>query len=620
MNNPSRIQLLSAQLANQIAAGEVIERPASVVKELIENSLDAKATNIEIDIDRGGSQRICIQDNGSGIPKEDLVLALSRHATSKIRDIDDLEKILSLGFRGEALASISSVARVALSSRARDSDAGWQINSDGHSVSDTPIPTPHPTGTTIEVCDLFFNTPARRKFLRTEQTEFNHIEEITKRIALSFFETGFALRHNKKVIYQVRPAVTDQTKQQRVAEICGDTFIENSLYIDMEAINLRLWGWISLPTFSRSQTDLQYFYVNGRVVRDRLVNHAVRQAYQDVLFNNRHPAFVLFLEIDPSLVDVNAHPTKHEVRFRESRSVHDFLYRNIHKAINEIKPNPQTQAAKIPATKIPEPEILKKEDIVLPEVTPIASAKQFQYQPTQQKINLQQVQEQMAVYNALHGNAEKETTATSITTSPAAAKEVPTDFPLGFALAQLHGIYILAQNEHGLVLVDIHAAHERITYERMKVQLQTNGLQIQTLLIPITIQLNEIEANLVEQQNELFSQNGFLIERMAATTIVVREIPSLLAKFDIQQIVLDLIADLKTHDHTNRVTDMINEMFGNMACKRSIRANRSMTVAEMNALLREMEHTPNSNQCNHGRPTWSQLSIDELDKLFLRGR
>lgn len=611
MNNPSRIQLLSAQLANQIAAGEVIERPASVVKELLENSLDANATNIEIDIDRGGSQRICIQDNGNGIPKEDLILALSRHATSKIRDIDDLEKILSLGFRGEALASISSVARVALSSRARDSDAGWQINSDGHSVSDTPIPTPHPTGTTIEVCDLFFNTPARRKFLRTEQTEFNHIEEITKRIALSFFETGFALRHNKKVIYQVRPAIDDKTKQQRVAEICGDAFIENSLYIDMEAVNLRLWGWISLPTFSRSQADLQYFYVNGRVVRDRLVNHAVRQAYQDVLFNNRHPAFVLFLDIDPSLVDVNAHPTKHEVRFRESRSVHDFLFRSIHKAINEIKPNPQTQAAKIPA-----PEILNQDVFNLQETTATTPTKQFHYQPpTQQKINLHQVQDQMAVYKALHGNENN-----TFKTESTIIKEEPKDFPLGFALAQLHGIYILAQNEHGLVLVDIHAAHERITYERMKIQQQTIGLQIQTLLIPITITLTEADANLAEQEQELFSKNGFLIERMAATTIAVREIPNLLAKFDIQQMVLDLIADLKIHDYTNRVTDVINEMFGNMACRSSIRANRNMTVHEMNALLREMEQTPNSNQCNHGRPTWSQLSIDELDKLFLRGR
>jgi DNA mismatch repair protein MutL len=617
-----RIKLLSTQLANQIAAGEVIERPASVVKELIENSLDALANNIEIDIEKGGSQRIRIQDNGKGIVKEDLILAMSRHATSKIHNVEDLENIMSLGFRGEALASISSVARVTLNSRTVDDQSGWQVQSDGHTISSEPIPSAHPQGTTIDVCDLFFNTPARRKFLRTENTEFNHIEEITKRIALSFFNTGFVLRHNKKIIYQVKSAQNDLAKQQRVAEICGHTFIDNALYIDMEATGLRLWGWISLPTFSRSQADLQYFYVNGRVVRDRFVNHAVKQAYQDVLYGGRHPAFVLFLELDPSMVDVNAHPTKHEVRFRESRLVHDFIYRNIHKAINEIKPNTQTAATKIPIAK---------------------SESSFSYQPpSQQKIALHQVQEQMAVYKELHQTTEHDNKSDKDQANPLSETYIPVlgasrhpgrDIPqsdspdltrseniLGFALAQLHGVYILAQNEHGLVLVDIHAAHERINYEKMKVVQENSGIKTQTLLMPITINVNEKEANLVEAHLALFAEDGFNLERIANETIVVREIPSLLAKLNIEQLLKDVIADLNTFEKSNRVAEKINELLGNMACRHSIHANRAMTIAEMNALLREMEKTPNSNQCNHGRPTWLQLTMDELDKLFLRGR
>ena len=382
----TRIQLLSPQLANQIAAGEVIERPASVVKELIENSLDAGAQILEIDIDKGGLQRIRIRDDGHGIHKDDLALALSRHATSKIKHIDDLEHIMSLGFRGEALASISSVARVTLSSCQANEHSGWQVKVDDHFKQLDPVPVAHPQGTTIEVCDLFFNTPARRKFLRTEQTEFGHLEEVVKRIALSRFEIGFTLRHNKRVIQQLRPALTEVEKQQRVASICGQTFIDSALYIEMEAANLRLSGWISLPTFSRSQADLQYFYVNGRMVRDKLVTHAVKQAYQDVLYNGRHPAFVLFLELEPSAVDVNAHPTKHEVRFRESRLIHDFIMRNLQKALAEIKPDTQTASAKLIAT--------------TPENKP--SDAQHNYYSPKQHIMPLQVQEQIAVYGELH--------------------------------------------------------------------------------------------------------------------------------------------------------------------------------------------------------------------------
>ena len=337
----NRIQLLSPQLANQIAAGEVIERPASVIKELLENSLDAGAKQIDIDIDKGGIQRIKIMDDGCGIYKEDLTLAFSRHATSKIKTLDDLEQVASLGFRGEALASIGSVARVALSSRVADAQSGWQVKIEGQATASEPQPIAHPQGTTIEILDLFFNTPARRKFLRTEQTEFGHIEEVIRRLALSCFDVGITLKHNKRNIHQLRPASTEANRTQRVAHICGEAFIEQALYIDMESSNLRLWGWISLPTFSRTQPDLQYFYVNGRMIKDKLVNHAVKHAYHDVLYNNRHPAFILFLELDPQAVDVNAHPAKHEVRFHEGRLVHDFIQANIHKALAGINPNNQ---------------------------------------------------------------------------------------------------------------------------------------------------------------------------------------------------------------------------------------------------------------------------------------
>ncbi len=635
----NRIHLLTTQLANQIAAGEVIERPASVVKELLENCLDAKADLIDIEIDKGGSQRIKISDNGCGIHKDDLMLSLSRHATSKIRLLDDLEHIASLGFRGEALASISSVARVTLTSRTLDETTAWQIQSDGQTISSTPLPAAHPPGTTIEVCDLFFNTPARRKFLRTEQTEYSHIDEVVKRIALSCFNVGFTLQHNKKQILQLRPALDETIKQQRVASICGQNFIDNALYIEMEAADMRLWGWISLPTFSRSQADLQYFYVNGRMVRDKLVNHAIKQGYHDVLFHGRHSAFVLFLELNPSLVDVNAHPTKHEVRFRESRLVHDFIFRHIQKAIAEIKPSAQTAVTKIPQQS--------------------PNGKQASYQAPRQHPIPMQVREQMAVYGELinpHGasadprhphpqplsprfapgegskNIDPRDGFSSLP-SPACGRgvggegvadlqEVSAEQPLGHAVAQLHGVYILAENIHGLVLVDIHAAHERITYEKLKKAHQTANIATQTLLIPLSIAVSEKEANLAEQNIDLFKQTGFDLERLGPDTIVLRQVPALLANCDLSQLVSDVIADLNEHEHANstRIQEKGDEILSSIACHGSVRANRHMTIPEMNALLREMEQTERSGQCNHGRPTWLQLTMTELDKLFLRGR
>lgn len=632
----NRIQLLSSQLANQIAAGEVIERPASVVKELLENSLDAGAQNIELDIDKGGIQRIRLRDDGCGIHKDDLALALDRHATSKIRNLDDLERIGSLGFRGEALASISSVARVTLSSCVADSHSGWQIRTDGQTQAGELAPVAHPQGTTIEVCDLFFNTPARRKFLRTEQTEFGHIDEVIKRLALSCFDVGITLRHNKRVVHQLQSASDDKKREQRIELVCGAAFMENAIYLDIEAAGLRIWGWMSLPTFSRSQADLQYFYVNGRMVRDKVVSHAVRKAYHDVLFHGRHPAFVLFLELDHTQVDVNAHPTKHEVRFRESRLVHDFLFRSLQKAITEVKP--ATSAMTGLLTTVTEQAAVLPLDLhekIHSQQLNSNQSKNYSYQPTQQAIPLQ-VREQMAVYGDLHGVIEKSPPAPLFqrgeqnTIQAVKEQAIPqqatnisntsTIPPLGHAIAQLHGVYILAENAQGLIVVDIHAAHERIVYEQLKTAHQKHDIPTQVLLVPITLKLNKKETAIAEENQNLFSQAGFILESLGQETIIIRQIPALLKECDIAQLIRDVIADINMHATSLRIEEKINELLSSVACHGAVRANRRMTIPEMNALLRDMEKTDRSGQCNHGRPTWSQMTMTELDKLFLRGR
>lgn len=636
----NRIQLLTPQLANQIAAGEVIERPASVIKELVENALDAGAKKIEIDIEKGGMQRMRILDDGSGIHKEDLFLALNRHATSKILTLDDLENINSLGFRGEALASISSVARVTLSSCAKGETTAWQIEAEGLTTSQAPSPIAHPPGTTIDVRDLFFNTPARRKFLRTEQTEFSHIDEVIKRLALSCFPAAITLRHNKRTIHQLRRALDENAREERVALVCGQAFMASAIYLDLTAAGLRLWGWISLPTFSRSQADLQYFYVNGRMIRDKLINHAIREAYKDVLFNGRHPAFVLFLECDPTSVDVNAHPTKHEVRFREGRLIHDFIFRNIQKAIAEIQPaNSQntTQREVDEPAEINTPAThLKKSAEAFSEhnatqnlsenPTAVSAPALKNFTPTSNYFNKPsqfttplRIQEEMAIYGNLHHASESINNFTSekLATQECENKISP---PLGFALAQLHGVYILAQNEQGLILVDIHAAHERINYERLKTEIENDGIKKQTLLLPLSITVNEKEAHIAEENKNLFSCAGFELERLGEHTIVVREIPALLCHIEPTQLIRDVISDLIENASSRRIDDKINELLSSISCRGSIRANRKMTIPEMNAVLRDMEITKRSGQCNHGRPTWLQLTMKDLDKLFLRGR
>lgn len=609
----SVIQLLDPRLANQIAAGEVVERPASVVKELLENALDAGADQIQVDAEQGGVKLIRVRDNGSGIGRDDLPLALSRHATSKIRTLEDLEAIGSLGFRGEALAAISSVSRLTLTSNVADSAEGWQVFVEGRDMAPQIQPAAHPRGTSVEMRDLFFNTPARRRFLRAEKTEFNHLEEVFRRIALSEFATAFRLVHNQKVVHQLPAATTDAHRAQRVARLCGSAFIEQSIAVDIEHGGLRLHGWLGLPTFSRAQPDLQYFFVNGRVIRDRVVSHAVRQAYQDVLYHGRHPAYVLYFELDPAQVDVNVHPTKHEVRFREQRMVHDFLYRSLHRAIAEVRPGSETR----PAQALPSQESVVAESLVsMPSqqsglALGVPSAASFSAPFTS---SASERSEQLAVR---YGELVRPRVGEDAPAFAAASDEAP---PLGFALAQLHGIYILAENADGLVLVDMHAAHERITYERLKSAWAEDKVRSQPLLVPLSVAVSSREADYAEQSPQVFERLGFVIERAGPESLVVREVPALLRDANHEALVRDVLSDLVAHGSSARIEAVLDELLATMACHGSVRANRRLTVAEMNALLRDMEATERSGQCNHGRPTWTQMSLKDLDRLFMRGR
>ena len=594
----NRINLLDQKLANQIAAGEVVERPASIVKELIENSLDARANKITVEVEQGGVKLIRIQDDGSGILKQDLALALHRHATSKIKKIGDLENINSLGFRGEALASISSVSRVSLLSKAREGeyDAGWQIDVEGNIAHKSLVPVSHAEGTTIEVRDLFFNTPARRKFLKKERTEFSKIDEIIKRLALSRFDVHVSLRHNQKIIYNLLPAKSNSEKQRRVGLLCGSKFVENSILIDTERAGLKLWGWVGLATFSRSQGDLQYFYVNGRSVKDKLVTHAVKQAYRDVLFHGRHPAYVLFLELDPSLVDVNVHPTKHEVRFRDGRFVHDFLFSSLYKSLSEVTPVDQLETSK-----------------ELNQLNSAFDLPQKMNENNDGRFN----QSALSLVDGERNFLESSDKSDDFSRAENQRTDVP---PLGYAVAQLHGVFILAQNDQGLVIVDTHAAHERITYERMKRALADEGLKTQTLLVPISIALSHTEVDYAEDNKTALLELGLEIERVSDEALVVRKVPALLRDSDIEQLVRDVISDLIKFGTTDLINSKQDDLISTMACHGSVRANRQLTIQEMNALLRDMETTERSGQCNHGRPTWVFKSLAELDKLFLRGR
>jgi DNA mismatch repair protein MutL len=612
---PRRIQLLSQRLSNQIAAGEVVERPASVVKELLENSLDAGADRIDIELEQGGVKLVRIRDNGSGVDKEDLPLALSRHATSKISTLEDLEKIISLGFRGEALASISSVSRLNMISRTRSADSAWQVETEGRDMASNVSPAAHPPGTSVEVRDLFFNTPARRKFLRTEQTEFQRIEDMVKRVALSRFDVQFNVTHNQRAIHRFERAQTQQERTRRVAQVCGPAFVDSSVFIELESNGMKLWGWVALPTFSRSQADLQYFYVNGRVIRDKLVSHALKQAYRDVLSHGRHPAFVLYLELDPTVVDVNVHPTKHEVRFRDSRLVHDFLFSALHRALADVRPADalETRANTAPGAMPATGNFSGQER--MPLYSPGAVSQPTAYGAAAP--SLSQVRNQLAGYDAFRGGQPGLRVEQPTTPLPDSAPDMP---PLGYAIAQLHGIYILAQNAQGLIVVDMHAAHERITYEHMKAAAAADGIKVQPLLVPLAVAVSQGEADCAEENQQQLQALGLGVERLGPETLSVRQIPVILKNADAEQLLRDVLSDLMEHGTSDRIEAARDELLSTMACHGSVRANRALTIPEMNALLRDMEVTERSGQCNHGRPTWVLMSVADLDKLFLRGQ
>ncbi|MBP6596348.1 MAG: DNA mismatch repair endonuclease MutL [Arenimonas sp.] len=578
-------------LVDQIAAGEVVERPASVVKELVENALDAGATRLDIDLEEGGIRLIRIRDDGGGIPAAELPLAISRHATSKITSLDDLEQVATLGFRGEALPSIASVSRFAMTSRTAAQGHGVRLEVDGGRIAPAQ-PQPHPAGTTVEVRDLFYNVPARRKFLRAERTELGHIEEWLRSLALARPQVELRISHNGRLSRHYKPVRDAAEHVRRVAEALGEEFTAQCLEIEHAGAGLRLRGWVGLPTAARSSADQQYFYVNGRAVRDRTVAHAVRQAYADVLFHGRHPAFVLFLDCDPRQVDVNVHPAKHEVRFREQRLVHEFIYRTLHEALAS------TRAGLA----------------VLPEASRAATGGGWT-PPAQSGLGLP-VRDAMASYAALYGAPAAG--ATTLAAMPAANEaEAP---PLGYALAQLHGVFVLAENAQGLVLVDMHAAHERITYERLKTARDGEGIRSQPLLVPIVLAVSEREADLAEQHADTLAGYGFELRRAGLQAVGVRSVPTLLSDLDPRDLVLDVLADLREHGQSRRLDEARNELLSTLACHTSVRANRRLGLAEMNALLRDMEATERSGQCNHGRPTWVQMSKSELDRLFMRGR
>jgi DNA mismatch repair protein MutL len=582
----SAIRVLPELLINQIAAGEVVERPASALKELLENSIDAGARAVTVELAGGGVNLIKVTDDGGGIARDELALALARHATSKIATGADLERVASLGFRGEALASIASVSRLALVSRQAGEKHAWKITAEGPVLS-APAPAALAAGTSVEVRDLYFNTPARRKFLKSEATEYAHCEEAFRRIALSRSALALALTHNGRAQYHLKP----QPAQERIAELLGGAFRDASLAIDEAAAGLRLTGCIGLPAQSRAARDTQYFYVNGRYVRDKLLAHAVRQAYQDVLHHERHPAYVLFLEIDPAQVDVNVHPTKIEVRFRDSRPVHQFVFHALNKALAGTTAGAATGAGLPPASG------------GMPAAPPAYAQ--------QARIALG-VAQSAAFYDTLFGRRPD-----AQPDGAAGAADAP---PLGYALAQLAGIYVLAQNARGLVVVDMHAAHERIMYEKLKAALDAREIPMQPLLVPAVFQADALEVAAAEEHRDALSQIGFDIAPASPTTLVVRGVPAMLADADVQALARDVLREVREVGATRVLTERRNELLGTLACHAAVRANRRLTVQEMNALLREMEQTERSGQCNHGRPTWHEIPVAELDRLFMRGR
>ena len=589
------IQRLPDILVSQIAAGEVVERPASALKEFLENSLDAGATRIDISLQEGGVKLMRVADNGMGIAKEELSLAFARHATSKIGSLDDLEHVSSLGFRGEALASIASVSRLSLTSRAAGAPHAWQLEADGGMLSEIH-PAALEQGTVAQMQSLYFNTPARRKFLKTEATEYGHCEEAFKRIALSRADIAFQLTHNGNA--KANLPASDQIK--RISALLGEEFSESLIVLDEQSGPLRLWGAIARPAYTRFSRDAQYVYVNGRFVRDKLLGHAIRQAYQDVLHNERHPAYVIFLELPPDGVDVNVHPTKTEVRFREGQAIHRFVFHSLHKAL-AMPVSAQS------ASEVPQPATFSEP----------AKRSYPSYQP-QMTLSANESRPDN-FYQRLFGTTQP-LPAVSAGPIQAPTEGEPPTFPLGFAIAQLHGIYVLAQNAQGLVIIDMHAAHERIMYEQLKNTLDKAAIPMQPLLVPLSFQADALEIATVNEHRNVILELGFELSALSPTTLAIRAVPALLKDADAVNLARDLIRDIREYGGSRVLSERRNELLAGMACHAAVRANRALSITEMNALLRDMEITERSDQCNHGRPTWRQLSIADLDKLFMRGQ
>ncbi len=594
------IRVLPSHLADQIAAGEVIERPASVVKELIENGLDAGATRIRVRVEQGGIKRIEVADDGLGIPKEQLPLALARHATSKIATFDDLVQVRDFGFRGEALPSIASVSELTLSSRTDGDASGWCLRTSYGASAGTPRPSASARrGTVVEVRNLFSKLPARRKFLKAARTEFGHVRQLLHKAALARFDVAWVLEHDGREVSRFPAAAGEAAQRERLGKILGKAFAEHCARFENDTDGLRLSGWIGAPTISRSQPDMQFGYVNGRSVRDKTIAHALRQAYQDVLFHGRHPYCVLYLEVAPEMVDVNVHPAKHEVRFRQQRMVHDFVRVTVQRAIAELTPGDTPNLAEYHRTLVNE--------------NPRAAATQTPLKIPQPDYAARKAS--TAFYGRIAERAPRAVPAAPV--PAAAALPIP---PLGYALCQLHGVYIVAQNEHGMVLADVHAAHERITYERLKRAYRERDVRVQPLLVPVSVEVSEREADVCEERAGELERIGFGVDRIGRETLVVRRLPSLLADADAARLLRDVLADLCEHGASSRIEESMDAILSSMACHGSVRANRALSSDEMNALLRDIEKTERGGQCNHGRPTWAQLGMEQLDKLFKRGQ
>jgi DNA mismatch repair protein MutL len=595
------IRILPNELIDQIAAGEVIERPASVVKELIENALDAGAHRIEIDVERGGIGLIRVRDDGGGIVSMELATAVARHATSKIASLEDLEAVTTLGFRGEALPSIGSVARLKITSQAAGTGAAAEIAVDGAAVGDVR-PAAHPRGTSVEVRDLFFNVPARRKFVRSEATELSHIVRLVERLVLSRFDVSFRLRHGSRVLIETAAATGADAAAERLAAVLGPEFASAAVPIEHAAGPVRLSGWVGLPTRSRAQPDQQFWFVNGRGVRDRLLMNAVRLAYRDVLYHGRHAAYVLYLDLDPKLVDVNAHPAKLEVRFRDSRQIHDFVFRAVQRALADTRPRldaaPAAGAVAVPVAGMGGAALLR------------ASSG-----------NGGAAHATLPFYDAARDPWSLHALVRDSAPGALADEPLPAgDEPLGTALAQLHGVYILAQNRDGLVLIDMHAAHERVLYERFKAERAHGAGASQALLEPLVFELKEHELGALLENRADWERAGFELDALGPTRLGVRRVPALLDSRDVRELVGSLVRDLTLEGGSHHLEAAADRFLATLACRSAIHAHRRLTLPEMNALLREMEATERANQCNHGRPTWTRLTLSQLDQLFLRGR